>query len=137
MKVFVTPLVVSFGDCDPAGIVFYPNFFRWFDLSAHEMWRHGGYDIEGKRREEGLIAGALIDVGGTFRAPALPGDTIEVHSWVDRWTTRTFRIAHRIFRGQKLLVEGYELRVFVRADPDDPAKLHSVRIPDDFRSRFA
>ncbi len=101
------------------------------------MWRHGGYDIERKRREEGLIAGTLIDVGGTFRAPALPGDTIEVHSWVDRWTTRTFRVAHRIFRGQKLLVEGYELRVFARVDPDDPAKLHSVRIPDDFRSRFA
>ena len=28
---------VSFGDCDPAGIVFYPNFFRWFDRCFHHF----------------------------------------------------------------------------------------------------
>lgn len=27
-------IVVEWGDCNPAGIVFYPNYFRWFN--------HGG-----------------------------------------------------------------------------------------------
>ena len=31
---FVVP--VEFGDTDPATIVFYPHFFRWFDAGA---WR--------------------------------------------------------------------------------------------------
>ena len=24
---------VHWGDCDPAGIIFYPTYFRWFDAS--------------------------------------------------------------------------------------------------------
>ena len=136
MRVFVTALRVGFGDCDPAGIVFYPNFYRWFDLASHEMWRNAGYDVERVRVETGLIGGALIDSGGTFRAPVYPGEAVEVHSWVSKWTTRTFRTEHRVVRGDTTAVEGFELRVFVRPDPDDPAKLHSVHIPDDFRRRF-
>ncbi len=136
MRVFVLPMVVGFGDCDPAGIVFYPNFFRWFDLSTHEMWRRAGYDIVRVRNEQGLIAGPLVDVGAKFRAPATHGDAIEVHSHVSDWSTRTFRVEHRIVRGEVLLVEGFELRIFAQPDPDDPAKIRSVPIPDDFRLRF-
>ena len=25
---------IQWGDCDPAGIVFYPNFFRWMDAAT-------------------------------------------------------------------------------------------------------
>ena len=28
------PVQVHFGDCDPAGIVFFPNFSRWMDQSS-------------------------------------------------------------------------------------------------------
>ena len=35
-KIVVFPVTIHFGDCDPAGIVFYPNFLRWMDAaSAH------------------------------------------------------------------------------------------------------
>ena len=30
----VTEFVVEFGDCDPAQIVFYPNFLRWMDAAS-------------------------------------------------------------------------------------------------------
>ena len=26
-----TRVEIQFGDCDPAGIVYYPNYFRFFD----------------------------------------------------------------------------------------------------------
>ena len=25
---------IEWGDCDPAGIVFYPQYFKWFDAAA-------------------------------------------------------------------------------------------------------
>jgi acyl-CoA thioesterase FadM len=28
---FRTEILVAWGDCDPAGIVYYPNYFHWFD----------------------------------------------------------------------------------------------------------
>jgi acyl-CoA thioesterase FadM len=30
---------VQFGDCDPAGIVFYPNYLAWFDAAFGRMLR--------------------------------------------------------------------------------------------------
>jgi 4-hydroxybenzoyl-CoA thioesterase len=32
-------LHVKFGDCDPAGIVFYPNYFRWMDSVLHGYYQ--------------------------------------------------------------------------------------------------
>ena len=29
-----TRFTVEFGDCDPAQIVFYPNYFRWMDAAS-------------------------------------------------------------------------------------------------------
>ena len=36
-QVHVYRLRVKFGDCDPAGIVYYPKFFDWFH-QAMESW---------------------------------------------------------------------------------------------------
>lgn len=33
---------ITFGDCDPAGIVFYPNAFRWMDAGFHTLLRPVG-----------------------------------------------------------------------------------------------
>jgi acyl-CoA thioesterase FadM len=32
-------LPVEWGDTDAAGIVFYPNYYRWFDRAAHALLR--------------------------------------------------------------------------------------------------
>jgi len=29
---------IQWGDTDAAGIVFYPDYFRWFDLATHEFF---------------------------------------------------------------------------------------------------
>ena len=28
----------QFGDCDPAGIVFFPNYSRWMDAASHHYF---------------------------------------------------------------------------------------------------
>ena len=33
---------VAFGDCDPAGIVFFPNFSRWMDASSLSFFMQCG-----------------------------------------------------------------------------------------------
>lgn len=136
MRTFVLPVLVGFGDCDPAGIVFYPNFYRWFDAATHRMWQLAGYDAARVKRETGLIAGPLVDTGATFRAPATYGDTIQVHSHIEQWKLRTFRVAHQIRRDDEVLVDGFEVRIFARPDAQDPARIRAVPIPDDFRALF-
>ena len=136
MRTFVLPVLIGFGDCDPAGIVFYPNFYRWFDTATHQMWRSAGYDIKRVRRETGLIAGPLVETGASYRAPATHGETVEVHSRVSEWGAKTFRVAHEIRRGPALLVEGFEVRIFARPHPEHPGRLQAVPVPEDFRQLF-
>ena len=35
---------VHWGDCDPAGIIFYPTYFRWMDAAAWALLESVGYD---------------------------------------------------------------------------------------------
>jgi acyl-CoA thioesterase FadM len=42
MKEFVYTQRVAFGDCDPARIVWFPNFFRWIDSASRHC--HPGLD---------------------------------------------------------------------------------------------
>jgi 4-hydroxybenzoyl-CoA thioesterase len=106
---------VSFGDCDPAGIVYYPNHFRWFDATFHALLhRHGGGHAaicDGL----GSIGLGLVDVGATFRSPAADGDRLDLVARIVEWNAKTFRLAYRGVIGERLVVEGFELRgVFVR-----------------------
>lgn len=32
-------VLVNWGDTDKAGIVYYPNFFKWFDIAGHQFFR--------------------------------------------------------------------------------------------------
>jgi 4-hydroxybenzoyl-CoA thioesterase len=136
MRTFVHPVLIGFGDCDPAGIVFYPNFFRWFDAAAHQMFRAVGCDIRSARAEHGWIVGPLVDAGAKFRSPATHGDLVEVHSQVGEFTRKTFRIDYRILRGDTLVAEGWEVRILAEPDPEKPGRIRALELPEAFRRLF-
>ena len=130
----VLPVRVEFGDCDPAGIVFYPNFFRWFDAGSRWFFSECGLppwrDTE---RTHGIVGTPLLEASSRFLRPATYGDRIEVHTSVAEWNARTFVQSHRIRRGDELLAEGREVRAFVVRDPQRGGRMRAVPIPDDWR----
>ena len=34
---------VEWGDCDPAGIIFYPTYYRWMDAASWHLFEQAGY----------------------------------------------------------------------------------------------
>ena len=42
MLKYTLTIKISWGHCDPAKIVFYPNYFIWFDQSAHLLFDKAG-----------------------------------------------------------------------------------------------
>ncbi|MDX1406456.1 MAG: hypothetical protein R3192_18130, partial [Woeseiaceae bacterium] len=46
---------VEFGDTDPATIVFYPHFFRWFDASAWRLFAKAGLTLPVLQNDFGLV----------------------------------------------------------------------------------
>ena len=132
----VTDFVVEFGDCDPAGIVFYPNFLRWMDAASLHYFAAAGVPPWHRRNAgDGIIGTPIVDVQVRFVAPATYGDRIAVESTIPEWRTRSFVMQHIIRRDGTVLVEGREVRVFARKHPDDPARIQAVPAPADIRAR--
>lgn len=38
--------VVTWGECDPFGLVYYPHMLAWFNDCEHALWRALGHPIE-------------------------------------------------------------------------------------------
>jgi len=132
----VTDFVVEFGDCDPAGIVFYPNFLRWMDAASLHYFAAAGVPPWHRRNAgDGIIGTPIVDVQVRFVAPATYGDRIAVESTIPEWRTKSFVMQHVIRRDATVLVEGREVRVFARKHPDDPARIQAVQAPADIRAR--
>lgn len=128
---------VEFGDTDPAAIVFYPNFFRWFDASAWRLFIQAGLTLDVMREEFGLLGVPIVDARSKFVKPARFGDSLEITSYVSTWKSRTFEVTHEVRRGDELCAEGVEVRVCAKLVVDPGAKLTAVRIPQEFVRRLS
>ena len=80
---------ISFGDCDPAGIVYYPNILAWVDGAYHHyLRRFGGHFALGQRR--GSTGIGAVDVKCQFKRPLRDGDSVLVDLTAIEWSEKTF-----------------------------------------------
>ena len=134
-KTHVHRVEVHFGDCDPAGIVFFPNFSRWMDEASLAFFRAQGVPPWRELlKTRGIVGTPLLEIHTKFHQPATYGETIEVHTSIEAWAAKTFRHRHVIKRGDTMLCEGTEVRAFVIRDPVDPERIKAVPIPEDIRA---
>ena len=128
-KTQVFTVQVQFGDCDPAGIVFFPNFSRWMDAASHHYFRACG--LPPWHAMEALpnsVGAPLLEIHTKFYVPATYGETIEVHTTVEEWKGKVFVQHHRVMRGDTLLCEGRETRALCVKDPAT-GRLKAVQVP--------
>ncbi|SPF79338.1 acyl-CoA thioesterase [Pseudoprimorskyibacter insulae] len=108
---------ISFGHCDAAGIVFYPNYFRWFDRCFHTflLHRHGGHAAVCK--QTGSRGIGLMSADAKFRSPGLDGDLLTVEMGQPVWGKRSLTLPYRGLVGERILIEGEETRgIFAEVD---------------------
>jgi acyl-CoA thioesterase FadM len=108
---------VSFGDCDPAGIVFYPNFFRWSDALFHTFLEDKSGGHAALCKDIGAVGLGLMSVEMSFRSPVAPGDTLELGLTGMDWNDRSLTLAYSGNVGDRLAFRASETRgVFVLED---------------------
>jgi 4-hydroxybenzoyl-CoA thioesterase len=130
----ISQFTVEWGDCDPAQIVFYPNFFRWMDAASLRFFRAAGVPPWREFEEQsGIIGTPLVDASARFLRPAAYGDILDIDTTIDEWRGKSFVMSHIIRRGADVLVEGREVRVFARRHPEDPARIQAVDPPESVR----
>ena len=128
---------VQWGDCDPAGIVFYPRYFEWFDASTILLFEKATGLTKIKMLAKYNGAGlALVEAGAKFAVPSQYGDDIEIHTSVKALGRSSFSVVHRVTKGGAPALEGFEKRVWTARDPKDPHRLRSAPIPAEVLESF-
>ena len=137
MRTQVSRFAVEWAHCDAAGIVFYPNFYMWFDQATERLFKANALGYADLEREFGVTGMPLLETGTTYRNACKLGDEVELKSWVDEWAERTFRVAHQLSHidGRPALV-GFERRVWVTPDADAPKGMRAIPIPEQATTRF-
>ena len=124
---------VLWTDCDPAGITFYGNYYRWMDEAAYYLFKSVGIRWEEWRSRYDALGIPLISAHADFSSPTKMGDELTIDSHVSDWGRSSFTISHRFMVGERLAADGWEKRVWCTGDPADPTTFASAPIPDDVR----
>ena len=136
MLKYTLTIQISWGHCDPAKIVFYPNYFIWFDQSAHHLFDKAGANMGDLMDQYGVVGLPIVDAHAEFIYPSKYGDEIEVTSWISEWRENTLIVTHEIHNNGLLAVKGTEVRVWAKPHPDDPKRIQAQVIPDSIRASF-
>ena len=136
MLKYTLTIQISWGHWDPAKIVFYPNYFIWFDQSAHHLFDKAGANMGDLMDQYGVVGLPIVDAHAEFIYPSKYGDEIEVTSWISEWREKTLIVTHEIHNNGLLAVKGTEVRVWAKPHPDDPKRLQAQVIPDSIRASF-
>src|SRR5262249_10007623 len=84
----------------------------------------------------GLVGIPLVEAAANFHSPAAFGDTVVVVSQIVEWGTSSFRVEHKMFKGDQLAAEGREKRVWTVRDPQPPTGLRGSAIPQEVKDKF-
>lgn len=125
---------VEFGDTDPAELVFYPNFFRWFDAGSWRLLKRAGLSLKVFREEFDVMGFPIVEAKSNFLKPVHFGDTVQLSSHVHEFQRKTLRINHQIHLGSQLCVEGYEIRTLTKRTGEKSIK--AVVIPEEIKRRL-
>jgi 4-hydroxybenzoyl-CoA thioesterase len=130
---FSLNIPIRFGDCDPAGIVFYPRYFEMFNSVVEDWCAAGlGVDFRTLHMDRGLGL-PTVHIETDFIAPSRLGDMLRAELAVQRIGGASVAVAITL-RGaageervrSKLVLALMDLKTG-----------RALKIPDDLRARMA
>lgn len=122
---------VIYGDTDAGQVVYYANYFRWFESGRRELMRHLKIDYL-ELDKKGVIT-PVVEAHCNYFHPARYDDVIVIKTRISEVKDKSVKFDYQIRKkkDKKLLASGYTINVFV-----DKKKMKSIKIPDDLRKRI-
>ena len=134
---------VEFGDCDPARIVWFPNFFRWIDAASRNYFVQCGVPSWAEtERTLGIIGTPLVDTRCSFVNTASYGDLLHIHVSIPEWRDKSFVQRYRVVRHDvlnasgtpTLIMECDEVRIFAKRRAGSNTTIQAVPVPASIRA---
>jgi 4-hydroxybenzoyl-CoA thioesterase len=128
---------IEWGDCDPAGIIFYARYFDIFDVSTTMLMEFAlGMKKSEYLKAYDFLGHPLVSTHGRFLRPTRYGDEVEIATAMVACGRSSFKVEHRLALAGTPMAEGYETRVWVVRDPHDPRRMKAQPIPAEVVARL-
>ena len=130
-RVFTTTVRVRYAETDQMGVVYYANFFVWFEIGRVELLRQIGFDYAAMEAEEGCLL-PVVEATCRYRSPARYDDQLLIETHVQNQRTSMIKFGYRVLRSAmdgtepKLLAEGESVHVFV------DKQLQKIALPEKY-----
>ena len=126
---------VQWGDCDPAGIVFYPRYFEWIDASTILLFEKATGMIKSKMLETYGGAGlALLEARAVFKVASRYGEDLDIETRVTEFRRSSFFVEHKVTKAGVLALEGYETWLWTVRDA--AGNMRSGSLPPEILAAF-
>jgi 4-hydroxybenzoyl-CoA thioesterase len=129
-------ILLEWGDCDPAGIVYFPNYFAYGDACTNSLFARAGLPKPEMMKTYGIAGIPLVDAHARFFVASKFGETLSVESRITAWGRNSFSVLHRFLRGDQLALEISEKRVWAVHDTTDAKPLKSSPIPQEVKDKL-
>jgi acyl-CoA thioester hydrolase len=118
---------VIYGDTDQMGVVYYANYFRYFEAARGEYFRVRGasyLDVE----KAGYFF-PVIEAQANYRASARYDDLLIIKAWIEgsRRASVTFKYEVRREGSDTLLIEGHTIHACINKEGRPCAMPQSLR----------
>jgi acyl-CoA thioester hydrolase len=120
--VFEHKLRVRYAETDKMGVVYYANFFIYFEEARGAHLRSIGYSYSALE-EKGYFT-PVKEAFCEYLSPAYYEDILTIKLKVEILREASFKYIYEVERGDKLVARGYTIHVLVNKE------LKPVRIPD-------
>ena len=124
---------VRFGDCDPAGLVYYPVLFHYCHAAMEEFFAARCGASYARLVAERRLGFPTVNVRAEFFAPFVYGDEASVEVWASAIgrTSVTFEYRLRRASDQTLCARATHVQVSMNLD-----SRRAVPVPEDLRRAF-
>ena len=107
-----TTFRVRYAETDQMGVVYYANYFVWFEIGRTDFCRQHGFAYRDMEKEDGLCI-IVAEARCRFKAPARYDDEIEVRTALRDVRRRVLTFVYEVYRksDETLLAEGETVHV--------------------------
>ena len=122
---------VIYGDTDAGQVVYYANYFRWFESGRREIFRNLKIDYR-ELDKRGMIT-PVVEAHCNYYHPARYDDIVIIKTKIAEIKEKSIKFEQKIYRkkDKKLLASGYTINVCV-----NKSKMKSMPLPQDVRKKL-
>ncbi len=121
------PYRVPYADTDQMGVVYYANFYVYFERCRNEVLREAGYTYK-EMEEQGLML-PVVESHCRHIKPALYDDLLEIEGWFVQERRTQIRACCRVLRGDEVLAEGHTIHACISSDTKRPTRIPETMMP--------